>query len=475
MLYVQLTMNMCKMTNNDRILHGALCLVAWLAVACPVVAFGQNKVAVTPATALQNYLDNGDASYKWEIRDSLVSGQGTIFQVLLTSQRWREHTWTHQLNVIVPKDVAYDGGLLFVSGGSMQRDNPAMPEWHNLAQDGLVQDIAQMAVANRAVAAVLRQVPNQPLYNGLVEDELISYTLHQFQQDGDYTWPLLFPMVKSAVRAMDAIQEIAASRSSKPVNRFVVSGLSKRGWTTWLTASQDGRVEAFAPMVIDILNMPVNLNYQVEVWNEYSPQIQDYVALGLVQDIESDRGHTLAQMIDPYAYRHLLDKPKMLFMGTNDEYWVIDAVKHYIDSIPGLDFIHYVPNEGHDLGNRKQVFQALSSFWGFTLQRKPYPVADYEAIEDNGALKLNIRATKPKLEGAVIWTAISTDRDFRDETWVSKDLRIAHKRKFKVSATLPKLGYKAFYVDLKYRGVNGEPYTQSTRVFVGDSKSFFLH
>lgn len=472
--YTLLTMTKFK-TNRSRISASGLWLVVWLAILCQSTAFAQGSSPVTPATALQRYLENGDTSYKWEIRDSLVSDQGTIFQVLLTSQRWREHTWAHQLNVIVPKEVAYDGGLLFVSSGRMQKDNPAMPEWHNLAEDGLIQDIAGIAVANRAVAAVLRQVPNQPLYNGLVEDELISYTLHQFQQDGDYTWPLLFPMVKSAVRAMDAMQEIAESRSSTLIERFVVSGLSKRGWTTWLTASQDARVEAFAPMVIDILNMPVNLNYQVEVWKTYSPQIQDYVALGLVQDIESDRGRTLAQMIDPYAYRQLLNKPKMLFMGTNDQYWVIDAVKHYIDSIPGPDYIHYVPNEGHGLGDKKQAFQALSSFWGFTLQEKPYPATNYKAIESNGKLKLNIKATKPRLEGVVLWSAVSEDQDFRDETWVSEDLQIAHKRKLKVTAALPQSGYKAFYVDLKYRDANNELYTQSTRVFVGDSKSFFIH
>src|SRR5690606_23833858 len=155
------------------------------------------------------------------------------------------------------------------------------------------------------------------------------------QEDGDYTWPLLFPMVKSAVRAMDAVQEFAKAKRKTAVNRFVVTGLSKRGWTTWLTSSQDARVEAFAPMVIDILNMPVNLVYQIETWKDYSPQIQDYVALGLVQDLESDRGKNLATMIDPYSYRQLLNKPKMLFMGTNDPYWVIDAVRHYIDDIPG--------------------------------------------------------------------------------------------------------------------------------------------
>jgi len=450
----------------------------WIAIflVCSVVpaGFGQ-QTAVTPETALQQYLANGDQTYGWEIRDSLVYDKGTIFQVLLTSQRWREHTWRHQLNVIVPNDVAYDGSLLFISSGRMQKEDPSTPEWHNLATDGLIQDIARIAETNKAVAAVIRQVPNQPLYDGLFEDELISYTLHQFQQDGDFSWPLLFPMVKSAVRGMDAVQEIAASRSSRPVNRFLVSGLSKRGWTTWLTSSQDPRVEALAPMVIDILNMPVNLKYQIDVWHDYSPQIQDYVALGLVHDLESDRGQTLAKMIDPYSYRRLLDKPKMLFMGTNDPYWVIDAVKHYIDSVPGRYFIHYVPNEGHDLGDKKQAFQALSSFWGFTLQRTPYPATECEVKEKESSLELKIRATKSRLEGAVVWSALSDDQDFRDETWVSRELSIVHKRKFRINERLPEAGYKAFYVDLKYRDANGQPYTQSTRVYVSDSHSFFLN
>lgn len=433
------------------------------------------QAGIKPETALSSYLNNGDQTYAWEIRDSLVYEKGTIFQVLLTSQRWREHTWRHQLNIIVPRKVTHNGGLLFISSGRMQKENPGMPEWHNLTNDGLIRGVARIAEENQAVAAVIRQVPNQPLYGELVEDELISYTLHQFQEDGDYSWPLLFPMVKSAVRGMDAVQEMVASRSPRPVERFVVAGLSKRGWTTWLTASQDDRVEALAPMVIDILNMPINLNYQIEVWREYSPQIQDYVALGLVQDIGSDRGRTLAQMIDPYSYRKLLSKPKMLFMGTNDPYWVIDAVKHYIDSIPGRSYIHYVPNEGHDLGDKQQAFGALSSFWGFTLQGKPYPVTDYQALEKDDRLELKIKATKPKLEGVVIWSASSDDQDFRNETWVRRELPIAHKRKFTINEMLPDSGYKAFYVDLKYRNANGKVYTQSTRVFVSDSHSFFLN
>ena len=87
-------------------------------------------------------------------------------------------------------------------------------------------------------------------------------------------------MTKTAYKAMDAVQEFAARQLDRQVNRFLVSGASKRGWTTWLTgALQDPRVEAIAPMVIEMLNMPASLDYQKQVYGEYSEEINDYVKL----------------------------------------------------------------------------------------------------------------------------------------------------------------------------------------------------
>ncbi len=110
-------------------------------------------------------------------------------------------------------------------------------------------------------------------------------------------------MVKSAVKAMDAIQELSRQRAAKPVEQFVVAGASKRGWTTWLTGANDGRVKAIAPMVIDILNMPKSLDYQIETWKEYSIQIEDYVKLGIPQQTGTPEGKAITTMVDPYSYR----------------------------------------------------------------------------------------------------------------------------------------------------------------------------
>jgi ABC-type dipeptide/oligopeptide/nickel transport system ATPase component len=70
------------------------------------------------------------------------------------------------------------------------------------------------------------------------------------------------------------------------------------------------------------------MNYQVKVWNDYSIQIEDYVKLGIVQDMGSGKSNSIVEMIDPYSYRKKLTMPKMIFMGTNDEYWPIDNIKN---------------------------------------------------------------------------------------------------------------------------------------------------
>lgn len=431
-------------------------------------AQGIDGWVVTPENALASYLEREDDSYAWELKETINAGPVTGYNLLLTSQTWKGHVWKHQLTVIVPNDVNHNGSLLFITGGAV---NDGEPRWRDVRKDGIVLGNAQIAIDNKAVVAVLRNVPMQPLYDGLTEDALISRTLHNFKNDGDYTWPLLFPMVKSAIKAMDAVQEFTKTQLEIDVDDFLVAGASKRGWTSWLTgASGDTRVKAIAPMVIDIVNMPVNLNYQLEVYDEYSEEIQDYTDLEIPQQANTEDGKKITTMIDPYAYRKLLVMPKMIFNGTNDPYWVVDAIKHYLDSIPGKNYLHYVPNAGHNLGDGKQAFQALNSFFGFTIQDEEYPICDWQTELHGDEVRIHIGALAERLVGVKLWEAYSSDRDFRDEEWSAIDLGISGAADVHAAVGLPDNGYKAFYIDLIYKDLNGKYYSQSTRVFVTDTQ-----
>lgn len=419
---------------------------------------------VTSKTALQAYIGNGDQSFSWEQKESYEAEGLKVYNLLLTSQKWREYTWRHQLTVIVPLVIKYDGALLYITGGS---NTDEMPNWKK-QDDDQIKMIGAIAKKNEAVTVVLSQVPNQPLYNGLKEDALISFTLSNYLKDHDFTWPLLFPMTKSAVRAMDAVQQFSLQTLKHRISYFLVSGGSKRGWTTWLTGASDSRVKAIAPMVINMLNMPKSIPYHVESWGDYSIQIKDYVDLGIAQKTNASEGMEIVEMIDPFFYREKLTMPKFIFSGTNDAYWPVDAVKLYFDQLAGENYLHNVANAGHNLGDKKQAMKALSAFFGETLQGKKYPACSWQVEENGKEVKLKIKTSPERLTGILLWKADSEDRDFRDKRFVNEAIKLTGKEIVEITIPYPKSGFRAFYVDLLYNDLSGDVYSKSTRVFVAD-------
>ena len=87
-------------------------LLAFISISCSKT----EKAPTTAEDALQHYLDNGDKTYKWEKTGSFdfTEGGGKGYDLLLTSQKWREFTWKHQLTVLVP-EVASSAAFSFLS------------------------------------------------------------------------------------------------------------------------------------------------------------------------------------------------------------------------------------------------------------------------------------------------------------------------------------------------------------------------
>jgi len=425
---------------------------------------------VTPDNALQAYLNNSDKSFNWEIQDTHKGDGVTLYRILFTSQKWKGITWNHEMTIMVPDILKYKDALLFITGGSLNNGNPNIHKW----DEDLISSLSKVAKTNMTIASIIWQVPNQPLYDDLTEDALISFTLHNYLNDHDLTWPLLFPMTKSAIRAMDVVQKFSKKELRWKVKHFILSGASKRGWTTWLTGANDKRVTAIGPMVIDVLNMPVNVDYQKVVWGDYSIEIEDYVKLGIAQQLGTESGYELVKMIDPYSYRKSLKMPKMIFMGTNDPYWPVDAVKNYIDSIPGDNHICYTPNAAHDLGDGKIAFTSLSALIGSTVTKKDLPVCNYTISETNRTATVKIKTTPELLVDATIWGAESKDQDFRDEKWYGNNITLSDKSEITAEIKIPDSGFRAFYIDLRYKAPYGDDFTQSTRMFVVDNQNLLL-
>ncbi len=163
-----------------------------------------------------DYVKALDDAYAWEeMGTRTIGGQTKLTELQLTSQVWRGLRWTHRLQIIIPRQIRHpQTAMLVITGGA-----PGQQEQNYLAM------AANML---SAPVVVLGDIPNQPLFDGLTEDNLIAYTFDQYLTTGESDWPLLFPMTKAAVRAMDAVEEYTAEAWETPVSRFYVAGTSPR-------------------------------------------------------------------------------------------------------------------------------------------------------------------------------------------------------------------------------------------------------
>ena len=433
-----------------------LALLAWpcFAAAAPEIP--------APPTDLVDYVTKKDDSFSWKLVDTKKTDAGTIYEIDLISQTWHDIKWDHKLQIFVHKDAKPQATMVLWNQGGTP----------NLLSGALGLSIAEKV---KAPVAFLYGVPKQPLFGNKREDALIAETFVRYLDSKDGSWPLLFPMVKSVVKAMDALQEFAKKEWDFEVKSFVVTGASKRGWTSWLTAATgDKRVKAIAPIVIDTLNMPVQMKNQVQAFGKPSEMIKDYTERKLIPIPDTTEARKLWLMIDPWVYRDKLTLPKMIINGANDPYWPLDALNSYWDDLKGDKWVLYVPNAGHDLRERDKdgkpellpmrAVSTLSAFARSQIFDKPMPTMTWVCDEKAGVCRLSVTPTAVKPTAVRVWKSESETRDFRKARWTEEA-----GAKLPAEVTAPEKGFRAFYAETEY-DLDGIKFNLCTQIRILEAK-----
>lgn len=447
----------------------ALLFICLLLVA---IASGGRTVP-SQETALDRYIAKPDPSYSWRLINT-INGPGFHGYVLdLTSQTWRSAAevdrppWKHWLTIVKPDKTASNKALLFIGGGS-NRD---------AAPTAISDRLASFAMDSNTVIAELGMVPNQPLHfsdskdKGRSEDDLVAYSRVRQMQSGDDEWLVRLAMVKSGVRAMDAVQEFLASDAGGKlkIDQFVVSGGSKRGWTTWLVAAVDKRVIAIMPTVIDALNSEAITKHHYEAYGFFSPALQDYVDHKLFPDkIGTPEYQRILAIEDPYVYlkRERLKIPKYLVHASGDQFFLPDNSQFYYDKIQGEKHLRYVPNAKHNLAG-SDARESLLAFYQAFLAGRPRPEFSWKKEKD-GTLIVTV---KDKPRAVNVWQATNPKaRDFRLDVigpaYTSTPLKEEKSGMYVARVDKPASGFTAFFVELIYDSGGKYPFKFTTEVSV---------
>jgi PhoPQ-activated pathogenicity-related protein len=450
--------------NPRRIPAAAL---LWLAAAIAAPAFGAEPAV--KRTALDDYIAKPDPTYAWKLVKTIPGDGYTTYVLELKSQSWRQppevnrSVWQHWLVVTKPDVVTHDTAFLKIGGGA--NDGKPAPTRSDPTS-------VFYAKLTNSVVADLSMVPNQPLiFNNdgkpRKEDDLLAYCQVKFMDTGDPTWVARLPMVKSAVRAMDAVTEFCATDvgGKTAVKKFVVAGGSKRGWTTWLTGVVDPRVAAIIPIVIDVVNVPACRNNHYGAYGFWAEAVGDYTRHGIHNRMDSPQYAEVLKLEDPYSYLDRLTMPKFIVNSTGDQYFPPDSSKFYYGDLKGPKYLRYVPNTKHNLQG-SDASDSILAFYQAILHGSHLPEYSWK-VEADGSIRVE---TKEKPLVVNLWQATNPKaRDFRldkiGEAYKKSVLK-GEGGVYVGRVETPPEGWTAFFVELVFDSGEKTPYKFTTQVHI---------
>jgi len=382
----------------------------------------------------------------------------------LSSQQWSPQglvsptQWKHTVDIYIPDNALRGQSLLVANNGTPN----AGPDNADEPTDFTEAMALEVARRTRTIVISVSNVPNQYLTyadDGIArtEDASVAHSWKLFL-DAPLQRPYMsvrLPMVVSMVKAMDLAQ-----RELQPwgIERFIASGASKRGWTTWLAAIADDRITAIVPFVIDVLGMDNVLEHTYQSYGKNWPlAFFDYHHEGITQQIKTENFARLMKIEDPLSYLQTryadrLAIPKYIVNASSDDFFLPDNSQFFFDQLPGPKALRVAPNASH-YGINRFVENSLIPVINRWQQDKPLPVISMRANPHDSAQKVGLHFSEAPVR-VVQWTAINpVARDFRHPCgiqYVPEDVKLTDPLNADMQIDTPETGWKATFVETTF-------------------------
>lgn len=443
-------------------------------------------------TTCQNRTDCGFSHVISDYREKLSKepidytfiGKGELFQVevnryQMLSQSWSPdkmvtpEKWQHDVDIYIPETPKTQRALVVVNNG-INYDNGSQKSAK--PTDFSEEVLAEIARVTNTIVISVSNIPNQYLTyqnddNPLKEDDSVarSWILFMDAPEQRKLMPLHIPMSATVSQAM-----IVAKKELKKwnINKFIVTGASKRGWTTWLTAISDPNVEAIVPFVIDLFDTDVALEHMYRSYGGNWPvAFYPYYQKGIDKLVKTANFSKLLEIEDPLRYMNSIYQsrlaiPKYIVNASGDDFYVPDNTRFYYDKLPGDKSLRIAPNTDH-YGILKFTEQSIISFVNRFQSKKALP--QINSLIQNKTLTVNFSENPVKI---IRWTAINTKaRDFRYACgirYLPSSIDVPSDNKIDVSLSYANSGWEATYIEATF----DDGYVATTQVYITPDEKY---
>ncbi|EJV6180597.1 PhoPQ-activated pathogenicity-related family protein [Salmonella enterica] len=371
---------------------------------------------------------------KYTLINTAPLAQVVVRHYELLSQHWSPDDmvtpaqWRHNVDIYIPETAKEHHALVVVNNGiNYDKGVQITGKPGDFPQETL----ASISRDTNTIVISVSDIPNQYLTfqddkKPLKEDESVSRSWALFMEAPEQRklMPLNIPMVTALSQAMRLAKKELTQWN---INSFIITGISKRGWTTWLSAIADPDVEAIVPFAIDLLDIDASLEH---------------------------------------IYQPRLAIPKYIINASGDDFFVPDNTRFYYSKLPGVKSLRIVPNMNHYLINQFAE-ESLVPFINRFQSKKTLP--QLIGLIHHHLLTVYFSEAPVKV---VRWTANNPNaRDFRYACGIRyQPLTIDIPANNKISITLnePKTGWEATYIEATFN----DGYVATSQVYITPDEKY---
>ncbi|EBM5601525.1 PhoPQ-regulated protein [Salmonella enterica] len=438
------------------------------------IFFCRNSPACDLSHVLPDYREHiSDTPLKYTLISTEPLAQVELRHYELLSQHWSPDDmvtpaqWRHNVDIYIPETAKQRHALVVVNNGVNYEEGVQI---NSKPVDFTQETLASIARDTNTIVISVSDIPNQYLTfqddkKPLKEDESVSRSWALFMEAPEQRklMPLNIPMVSSLSQAIRLAKEELTRWN---IHSFIVTGISKRGWTAWLSAIADPDVEAIVPFAIDLLDIDASLEHIYQSYGGNWPiTFYPYYQQGIDEKIKTHSFSQLRQIIDPLRYLNTVYQPRLaipkyIINASGDDFFVPDNSRFYYSKLPGVKSLRIVPNTSHY--SIKQITEEiLVTFINRFQDKKTLP--QVLGIIQHNLLTVYFSEEPIKV---VRWTATNPNaRDFRYACGIRyHPLTIDIPANNRVNITLnePVTGWEATYIEATF----DDGYVATTQVYI---------